>query len=257
MAKLKSAKMRAFSEPEINRPVLMIDDDVKLCRLVRDYLSPFGFAVGAAYSGDEGLEKIRHGEYQAVILDVMLPGMDGFTVLKKIRQFSNVPVLMLSALGDESDRIVGLEIGADDYLPKTFSTRELLARLRAVTRRAEMHRPEKASEEEIEIGDIQINAATREARVAGEAVALTALEFDLLYSLMRAAGKVLDRDTLLDAVAGRSYDVFDRSIDVHISSLRRKIGDDSRQPRYIKTIRSVGYMLVAPETDEKEGIEAP
>ena len=256
MTKLKAAKVKNFSETEQKRPVLMIDDDIKLCRLVRDYLAPFGFHVGVAYNGLEGLDKIRAEEFQAVILDVMLPGMDGFTVLKQIRQFSNVPVLMLTALGDESDRIVGLEIGADDYLPKTFSTRELLARLRAVTRRAEMlpkaRRPEA---EEITVGAIAINPATRETRVAGEHVTLTALEFDLLLSLMRSAGRVLDRDTLLDAVAGRSYDVFDRSIDVHISSLRRKIGDDSKSPRYIKTIRSVGYMLVN-ESDDAEGGDA-
>jgi two-component system response regulator CpxR len=243
--------MKGHSDNENNRPILMIDDDVKLCRLVRDYLAPFGFSVGTAYNGNDGLEKLRNGEFQAVILDVMLPGMDGFTVLKQIRRFSNVPVLMLTALGDESDRIVGLEIGADDYLPKTFSTRELLARLRAVTRRARINGAARQNEaDEMVVGGISLNSATRETKVNGELVSLTALEFDLLFSLMRAAGRVLDRDTLLDAVAGRSYDVFDRSVDVHISSLRRKLGDDSKHPRYIKTIRSVGYMLVSNESDE-------
>jgi two-component system response regulator CpxR len=247
--------MKGFFD-ENSKPILMIDDDVKLCRLVRDYLSPFGFSVGVAYNGNDGLDKIRSGEYQAVILDVMLPGMDGFTVLKQIRRFSDVPVLMLTALGDESDRIVGLEIGADDYLPKTFSTRELLARLRAVTRRANRNPAVKNNEiDELVVGGIYINQATRETRINNEPVALTALEFDLLLSLMRSAGRVLDRDTLLDAVAGRSYDVFDRSVDVHISSLRRKIGDDSKHPRYIKTIRSVGYMLVSNEADELEAEE--
>jgi DNA-binding response OmpR family regulator len=250
--------MKASSEMENSRSVLMIDDDVKLCRLVSDYLAPFGFSVGTAYNGHDGLDKIKNEEFQAVILDVMLPGIDGFTVLKQIRQFSDVPVLMLTALGDESDRIVGLEIGADDYLPKTFSTRELLARLRAVTRRSQMNGAARKNEgDEIVIGDIYINQATREVKVSGEAVALTALEFDLLLSLMRAAGRVLDRDTLLDAVAGRSYDVFDRSVDVHISSLRRKLGDDSKHPRYIKTIRSVGYMLVSSDADEVGEEESP
>lgn len=229
----------------------MIDDDVKLCRLVTDYLAPFGFTVESAYTGTGGLEKLETGNFDAVILDVMLPGMDGFTVLKQIRSFSNVPVLMLTALGDESDRIVGLEIGADDYLPKTFSTRELLARLRAVTRRAQLTAAQQKDDSEvISIGALYINAATREARIHGETMTLTALEFDLLLSLMRSAGRVLDRDTLLDETAGRSYDVFDRSVDVHISSLRRKLGDDSKHPRYIKTVRSVGYMLVPEAADE-------
>jgi two-component system response regulator CpxR len=230
----------------------MIDDDTKLCRLVGDYLAPFGFAVEAAHTGTDGIERAKTAEYDAIILDVMMPGLDGFTVLKQIRQFSHVPVLMLTALGDESDRIVGLEIGADDYLSKTFSTRELLARLRAVTRRSKISAEQnKAAPEVIRAGDIYINSATREARVKGEPIILTALEFDLLFCLTRSAGRVLDRDKLLDEIAGRSYDVFDRSIDVHISSLRRKLGDDFKNPRYIKTIRSVGYMLV-PQQDEGE-----
>jgi DNA-binding response OmpR family regulator len=238
-------------EKQTDSRILIIDDDTKLCRLVKDYLAPFGFAVEAAYTGSEGLEKVKNADFDAVILDVMLPGMDGFTVLKQIRTFSNVPVLMLTALGDESDRIVGLEIGADDYLPKTFSTRELLARLRAVTRRSQISAEQnKADAEEILAGEIYINAATRKAKISGDPIILTALEFDLLFALARAAGRVLDRDKLLDEIAGRSYDVFDRSVDVHISSLRKKLGDDPKNPRYIKTIRSVGYMLVS-EPEEK------
>jgi DNA-binding response OmpR family regulator len=239
-------------ENQTDKQILIIDDDTKLCRLVGDYLAPFGFEVAAAHTGTDGLEKVKNGDFDAVILDVMLPGMDGFTVLKQIRQFSNVPVLMLTALGDESDRIVGLEIGADDYLPKTFSTRELLARLRAVTRRSKISADQNKSDaEELSTGEIYINSATHEAKVKDELITLTALEFDLLFCLMRSAGRVLDRDKLLDEIAGRSYDVFDRSIDVHISSLRKKLGDDFKNPRYIKTIRSVGYMLVANQEDEK------
>ena len=223
----------------------MIDDDVKLCRLVRDYLAPFGFSVEAAHTGTDGLAKVKDRNYQAVILDVMLPEMNGFEVLKQLRGFSAVPVLMLTALGDESDRIVGLEIGADDYLPKTFSTRELLARLRAVTRRSQMATGQNQTEnKEIVVNDISINAVAREVVQNGQQVILTALEFDLLLCLARFKGRILDRDTLLDEIAGREYDIFDRSIDVHISSLRRKLGDDPKNPRYIKTIRSVGYMLV-------------
>jgi DNA-binding response OmpR family regulator len=237
---------------DIDTRILIIDDDVKLCRLVKDYLAPFGFTVDAAHTGPDRLEKLKNSDADAVILDVMMPGMDGFSVLKEIRQTSNVPVLMLTALGDESDRIVGLEIGADDYLPKTFSTRELLARLRAVTRRAQMSATEKDGEvQEISFKDIYINSATREVTQSGKPLALTALEFDLLFCLVRSAGRIMDRDKLLDEIAGRSYDVFDRSIDVHISLLRKKLGDDPKNPRYIKTVRSVGYMFV-PESEEAD-----
>lgn len=228
-----------------NKKILIIDDDTKLCRLVRDYLAPFGFDVEAAHTGTDGLERVRSENFDAIILDLMLPGLDGISVLKQIRTFSNIPVLMLTALGDESDRIVGLEVGADDYLPKTFSTRELLARLRAVTRRSQMSAENARDEsDEINFNDLYINSAKREVLQNGTRVALTALEFDLLLCLARYAGRVLDRDKLLDEIAGREYDVFDRSVDVHISILRRKLGDDPKNPRYIKTIRSVGYMLV-------------
>lgn len=230
--------------------ILMIDDDAKLCRLVKDYLDAMGFEVAFAHTGNEGLEMVRRANFQAVILDVMLPGLSGFDVLKQIRQFSIVPVLMLTALGDESDRIVGLEIGADDYLPKTFSTRELLARLRAVTRRAALTGQQIISESaEVATNDLRINPASRTILQNNQPLVLTALEFDLLLCLARHAGRVLDRDKLLDEIAGRSYDVFDRSIDVHISSLRRKLGDDPKNPKYIRTVRSVGYML-APHGDE-------
>jgi two-component system response regulator CpxR len=228
--------------------ILMIDDDRKLCRLVGDYLEPMGYAVEAAHNGPEGLELLRQHDYQVVILDVMLPQMDGFEVLKQIRQMSAIPVLMLTARGEETDRIVGLEMGADDYLPKTFSSRELLARLRAVTRRwqaAETTRSE-AEEPVLCFSGLQIEQASRTVRLHGEALNLTPLEYDLLAALANAAGRVLTRDHLLEAVAGRDYDVFDRSVDVHISSLRRKLGENPRQPRFIQTVRSAGYMFIAP-----------
>jgi two-component system response regulator CpxR len=228
--------------------ILMIDDDRKLCRLVGDYLEPMGYEVEAAYNGPDGLELFRQKEYQAVILDVMLPQMDGFEVLKQLRQVSTVPVLMLTARGEETDRIVGLEMGADDYLPKTFSSRELLARLRAVTRRwqaAETTRSE-AGEPVLCFTDLQIEQNSRTVRLGGEVLTLTPLEYDLLAVLANAAGRVLTRDHLLEAVAGRDYDVFDRSVDVHISSLRRKLGENPRQPRFIQTVRSAGYMFIAP-----------
>lgn len=241
-----------MGENDLKLQILIIDDDVKLCRLVREYLEPFGFEVEAVHAGPEGVTAVSNSNYDAVILDVMLPGMDGFDVLRQIRNISDVPVLMLTALGDEADRIVGLEIGADDYLPKTFSTRELLARLRAVTRRSKLSVRKSDNGDEISVGDLSLNPATRTATRDGKPLDLTALEFDLLHCLARSAGRVLNRDQILDETAGREYDVFDRSIDVHISSLRRKLGDDFKNPRYIRTLRSVGYMFVAGGEEEAE-----
>jgi DNA-binding response OmpR family regulator len=226
--------------------VLLIDDDRKLCRLVRDYLEPLGYVIEAVHSGPEGAERATQEPWHAVILDLMLPGMDGFEVLKAIRRHSDVPVLMLTARGEEADRIVGLEIGADDYLPKTFSTRELLARLRAVTRRS-LRAPAEDSVEELVVGPLRINVAARTAVIGDVPLVLTAVEFDLLVALARARGRVKTRETLLEEIRTRDYDVFDRSIDVHIAALRKKLGDDAKDPRYIKTIRSAGYMLINPD----------
>lgn len=232
--------------------VLIIDDDLKLCRLVQDYLTPMGYEVTSAHTGPDGLQQALSSEYQVVILDVMLPGMDGFEVLRQIRRISTVPVLMLTALGDESDRIVGLEIGADDYLPKTFSTRELLARLRAVTRRSAITAAQTRTEsaDEIRIHDLRINQAARRAFIGQESLSLTPLEFDLLLCLARAADRVMSRDRLLDEISDRNYEVFDRSIDVHISSLRRKLGDDPKNPKYIRTVRAAGYLLMSRPEEE-------
>jgi len=183
----------------------------------------------------------------------MMPEMDGFEVLKRLRKESDIPVLMLTARGDETDRIVGLEMGADDYLPKTFSSRELLARLRAVTRRSFKSQPHpgpNVMDQALILGNLQISQTSRTARLGADTLKLTPIEFDLLVCLAKAAGRILTRDQLLDAVSGRSYDVFDRSVDVHISSLRRKLGDDSRNPRFIKTVRSAGYMFIDPRSQE-------
>ena len=231
--------------------LLVIDDDRKLCRLIRDYLEPMGYAVQAAHTGPEGLEKALAEDWQAVLLDVMLPGMDGFAVLQQLRRTSAVPVLMLTARGEEADRIVGLELGADDYLPKTFSSRELLARLRAVTRRAiqATARGESASPPEIVVGRLRMNPATRTALLDDQPLTLTPVEFDLLTSLARARGRVKSRAQLLDEIREREYEVFDRSIDVHISALRRKLGDDPREPRFIRTLRAAGYMLINPDQE--------
>jgi len=226
--------------------VLLIDDDRKLCRLVRDYLEPLGYVIEAVHTGPEGAERATQEPWHAVILDLMLPGMDGFEVLKAIRRHSDVPVLMLTARGEEADRIVGLEIGADDYLPKTFSTRELLARLRAVTRRS-LRAPAEDSVEELVVGRLHINVGARTAVIEDVPLILTAVEFDLLVALARARGRVKTRETLLEEVRTRDYEVFDRSIDVHIAALRKKLGDDAKDPRFIKTIRSAGYMLINPD----------
>ncbi len=234
--------------PDPNRTrLLVIDDDRKLCRLIRDYLEPLGYAVAMAHTGPEGVERALAEPWQAVILDVMLPGFDGFEVLKRIRAKSDVPILMLTARGEEADRIVGLEIGADDYLPKTFSTRELLARLRAVIRRSgRTSEPAPAAEPEIVVGALRINDGARRAVLDDQPLELTAVEFDLLTALARARGRVKTREQLLEEIRERDYDVFDRSIDVHISALRKKLGDDAREPRFIRTIRAVGYMFIRP-----------
>jgi DNA-binding response OmpR family regulator len=231
------------------RRVLVIDDDKKFCRLLRDYLGPFGYEADAAHTGPDGAERALAEDWHAVILDMMLPGMDGLQVLQKIRANSQVPVLMLTARGEEVDRIVGLEFGADDYVPKTFSTRELLARLRAVTRRLyRAPRIEPFAEADVVVGELRLAPAARSAQLADEPLALTPVEFDLLLSLARAAGRVKTRDQLLEEIRERDYEVFDRSIDVHISALRRKLGDDARKPRYIRTYRSAGYMLTQPDS---------
>jgi len=229
--------------------VLVIDDDKKLCRLIADYLSPMGYEVAAAHTGPEGAERAAGEPWQAVILDVMLPGMDGFEVLQRIRRQSDVPVLMLTARGDEADRIVGLEIGADDYLPKTFSTRELLARLRAVTRRATRAsaHPDAEAPRELVVGRLRVNTGSHVAVLGDQPLELTPVEFALLASLARARGRVKSREQLLEEVRDRNFDVFDRSIDVHISALRKKLGDDPKEPRFIRTVRAAGYLLINPE----------
>jgi DNA-binding response OmpR family regulator len=229
--------------------ILVIDDDRKLCRLIRDYLEPMNYAVEFVHSGPEGVDRATTEPWSAVLLDVMLPGLDGFEVLKRIRAKTDVPVLMLTARGDEADRIVGLEIGADDYLPKTFSTRELLARLRAVTRRQKrVVKPGEEAPEEFVIGPLRVVPDTRTAILGDQALALTPVEFDLLASLARAKGRVRSREALLEECRERDYDVFDRSIDVHISALRKKLGDDPKHPHFIRTYRGAGYMLINPDT---------
>jgi DNA-binding response OmpR family regulator len=241
--------MSVDSSPTGRTRLLMIDDDRKLCRLVADYLGPLGFDVTMVHTGPEGVDRATAADDaapHAIILDVMLPGLDGFEVLRRIRQKSAVPILMLTARGDETDRIVGLEVGADDYLPKTFSTRELLARLRAVLRRTASTPAAEKPPTEVVVGPLRINVDARSAVFGDAPMVLTPVEFEILVSLAKACGRVKSREALLDEVRDRNYDVFDRSIDVHISSLRKKLGDDAKHPRFIRTLRSAGYMMVNP-----------
>jgi DNA-binding response OmpR family regulator len=230
-----------------NINLLIIDDDSKFCRLISNYLAGFGYSVVAVHNGTDGVMAAQQPHLHAIILDVMLPEIDGFKVLQKLREKTSIPVLMLTALGDEADRIVGLELGADDYLPKTSSPRELLARLRSVLRRTsrsyeDMQNP---AREEITIGSLRINLSARQAFLESESLMLTPVEFDLLVVLAQSRGRVKSRGEILNEIRDRNYDVFDRSIDVHISALRRKLHDDPKKPQFIHTIRSAGYMLAS------------
>ena len=230
--------------------LLVIDDDVELCELLKDYLVPEGFEVEAAHDSDSGIEKALSGNHDFIVLDVMLPGVNGFEVLRTIRKISNIPVLMLTARGEDVDRIVGLERGADDYLPKPFNPRELVARIRAIRRRGETGKKEEeqaAPPERITVGDVELDAGTRTVRKNGKNVDLTAVEFDLLDMLLRSAGHVLPRKELVSKVLGRGLDPFDRSIDVHVSSIRKKLGHKVKGMERIKTIRGIGYLYALPK----------
>jgi DNA-binding response OmpR family regulator len=244
-----------MSSPAASKPsdfqgirVLLIDDDVELCELTAEYLRPLGFHVESVHTGAAGIERVSLDPWQAVLLDVMLPDLDGFEVLRRIRAQSKVPVLMLTGRGEEIDRVVGLELGADDYLPKTFSSRELLARLRSVLRRAGWvcEDSKEPTIHEVLVGPLRISVETRTALLADNPLVLTATEFDLLLALARAKGRVKSRDQLLEEIRGHEWEAFDRSIDMHISVLRKKLGDDPKEPRFIRTVRSIGYMLVDP-----------
>jgi DNA-binding response OmpR family regulator len=223
--------------------ILIIDDDVALCELVTEYLEPLGFQIESVHRGDAGAERALTGKHSLVVLDVMLPGLNGFEVLRRIRAESKIPVLMLTARGDDIDRIVGLEIGADDYLPKPFNPRELTARIRAILRRTTPEAPiEQAPEKRVCVGDVELDSGTRAISRAGENVELTAVEFDLLEKLLRAAGQIVTREELSKQVLGRSSSPFDRSIDMHISNLRKKLGPGVDANERIKTVRGVGYI---------------
>ena len=223
--------------------ILIIDDDEELCELVGEYLSNEGFTIEAANDGEEGLKKAASGDYDLAILDVMLPKMNGLDVLKALRKESSLPVLMLTARGDDTDRNRGLEIGADDYLPKPFNPRELLARLRAIMRRVPEPEP---LPEKMAVDDLEISSTARSVRRGGEEVVLTSIEFDLLSSLVKDAGKVVKKEDLSENVLERGLSPFDRSLDMHLSNLRKKLGPRDDGSERIKTIRSVGYIYTLP-----------
>lgn len=227
--------------------VLVIDDDSELCELLAQYLQPEGFLVEAVQESLSGFERALSGDHSMVVLDVMLPQISGFEVLQRIRRSSGIPILMLTARGDEVDRIVGLEMGADDYLPKPFNPRELVARLRAIRRRTEKRekqREKETPEQSLKIGDLTLEPGTRTVIKTGRQVPMTAAEFSFLQELMQQAGKVVSRDHLSEKVLGRKLMMFDRSVDVHIYNLRRKLGAATDGFDPIKTIRGAGYMFV-------------
>ncbi len=227
--------------------ILAIDDDVALCELLTEYLSSEGFHVESAHDGKEGLETAYGGEYDLIVLDVMLPKINGFEVLRHLRSRSNTPVIVLTARGETVDRIVGLEIGADDYLAKPFNPRELVARIRAILRRIRQEREEGQTQpvpEILRVGDVEMHISTRLILLSGKPVNLTGMEFSLLEILLRKAGRFVPREELIRSVLGRSPNPYDRSIDVHISRLRKKLGHKVDGTERIKTIRNIGYLYV-------------
>jgi len=235
--------------------ILVVDDDLDLCELLEKYLLREGFEIEMVHSGDRGCERALSGEHSLVVLDVMLPTVNGFEALSEIRKKSRVPVLMLTARGDDVDRIVGLEMGADDYLPKPFNPRELIARIRAILRRTKMDGSESgrlAAPEQLTVGDVELDKGTRVVTRAGEQLALTTVEFDLLEALLRAAGHVVTREELVKAILGRNFSPFDRSIDTHVSNLRKKLGHTRDGVERIKTIRGVGYIYASAGEPLKE-----
>ncbi len=232
------------------KQILVIDDDKELCELLSEFLGPEGFIVETVHKPHRGLLRALSGEHQLVVLDVMLPGMTGFELLRSLRKSSRVPVLMLTARGEDIDRIIGLEMGADDYLPKPFNPRELVARIHAIGRRAgTVDQSSDSSLSRIELDDIVIDQASRTVKQGRTDIKVTAVEFALLYELLNKAGRVMSREELTKKVLGRELEIFDRSIDVHVSSLRKKLGHKIAERERIKTIRSVGYLYTLAQEE--------
>lgn len=226
--------------------ILIIDDDAELCALLKEFLDRDGLEVSFANDGDSGLRRTASETFDLVVLDLMLPGIDGFEVLRRLRASSRVPVIMLTARGEEEDRIVGLDLGADDYLAKPFNPRELAARIRAILRRSWPARGR------IEVNGVKLDPGSREVVCDGEPVDITTLEFDILELLMRSAGRVVSRDALMESMYNRKATPFDRSIDMHVSHLRRKL---EIRRTLIKTVRGIGYQFSRSSEDAAEGVE--
>jgi DNA-binding response OmpR family regulator len=227
--------------------ILVIDDDVELCELVAEYLEPEGYKVEAVYEGPAGVARALSGEHALAVLDFMLPGLNGFEVLRQIRASSHLPIVMLTARGDDMNRIIGLQIGADDYLPKPFNPLELVARINAVLRRAQATPDQKEAAEVVVVGDVEMDNRTRTVRRGGEPIELTAVEYALLEKLLGAPGRILEREELVKDVLHRQLSPFDRSIDTHVSNLRKKLGHQVNGAERIKTVRSIGYIYASPE----------
>jgi DNA-binding response OmpR family regulator len=227
--------------------ILLIDDDVELCEMLSDYLGRYGFRVTAVHRGDAGLQTARSRSWPMILLDVMLPGLDGFEVLKQIRSFSAGNVLLLTARGEDVDRIVGLEMGADDYLAKPFNARELLARIRAIRRRSAIPVTASGSATMV-VEDLVLDPASRTVKQSGRTLELTDVEFALLEALMRSPGKVVEREALAEQVLGRKFSPFDRSLDMHVSRLRKKLASGGSNEDRVKTVRGTGYQLVLRRT---------
>ena len=237
----------------VPKKILVVDDEQKIVKLVRTYLEAAGFQVAVAYEGQEALAVFRHEKPDLVVLDLLLPKIDGLDVARTMRRTSDVPIIMLTARAEETDRLVGLELGADDYVTKPFSPRELVARVRAVLRRSAPPEegplePERAAL--IAVGDLTMDPGRREVRLAGRRVELTALQFDLLAVMARRPGQVFTRLQLLDAAQGEAFEGYERTIDAHVKNIRRALNDDPRQPRYILTVRGIGYKFADWEADQ-------
>jgi two-component system, OmpR family, response regulator CpxR len=241
--------------------ILIIDDDRGLCALLKEYLQPEGFQIETIHDGNRAVEELGKERYDLVVLDIVLPGRNGLEVVSHLRWWSRAPILILTARGDDVDRIVGLEMGADDYLPKPFNARELLARIRAILRRAKQHNGDSDLEtpttpQRLAVGDVVLDLGTRSVYRAGIPVELTTVEFSLLEILVRSAGRVVSRDSLIRRVLNRGFDPYDRSIDVHVSSIRRKLGARMGETERIKPIRGVGYLYcMAPGPVDNHGDE--
>ncbi len=236
--------MRGYDAPVSTDPVLtalLVEDDARLAALTTEYRAGHGVVVTHVADGRAGLDEAIHQRYDIVLLDIMLPGLDGLDVCRRLRSHSDVPIIVLTARGEEADRVMGLEMGADDYLHKPYSPRELLARIRAVVRRARGQAG--PTVKPVRVGALVLDPGARRATVDGQEIPLTGYEFSLLEALARRAGRILSREQLIELAGGSSEEAFDRSVDVHVSRLRQKLGDDPKGPRMLKTVRGAGYML--------------